>query len=238
MSWHQIQLYHIHSSWVRGLLPASDNLHLDFWLKCQWNHLYSLTYALLQAYKTTVWKMFKELPKYILATFKTRETPCRSWIEGKSLMMSRCWCYRTHRNLSVLARFLRVEPKLRNCRLLHILRRWEYQTILPVCWETCVRVKKQQLEPCMEQLTGSRLRKEYDRAVCCHPVCLICLLSTSWTKCWAGWVTSCNQHRWEKHKQPQTHGWHHLNGRKQRRTKEPLDEGEGREWKSWLKTKY
>ena len=29
-------------------------------------------------------------------------------------------------------------------------------------------VKKQQLEPCMEQLIGSRSRKEYDRAVCCH----------------------------------------------------------------------
>ena len=31
-----------------------------------------------------------------------------------------------------------------------------------------MRVKKQHLEPCMEQLIGSRLRKEYDRAVCCH----------------------------------------------------------------------
>ena len=33
-------------------------------------------------------------------------------------------------------------------------------------------VKKQQLEPCMEQLIGSGLRKEYDRTVCCHPVYL------------------------------------------------------------------
>ena len=40
-------------------------------------------------------------------------------------------------------------------------------------------VKKQQSEPYMEQLTGSRLRKEYDRAVCCHPVCLTYTLSTS-----------------------------------------------------------
>ena len=29
-------------------------------------------------------------------------------------------------------------------------------------------VKKQQLEPCVKQLLGSRLRKEYDRVVCCH----------------------------------------------------------------------
>ena len=27
-------------------------------------------------------------------------------------------------------------------------------------------------EPCMEQVIGSRLRKEYDGAVCCHPVYL------------------------------------------------------------------
>ena len=30
--------------------------------------------------------------------------------------------------------------------------------------------------------------------------------------------------------------WHHTNGRKWRGTKEPLDEGERGEWKSWLKT--
>jgi len=51
---------------------------------------------------------------------------------------------------------------------------------LTVSWETCMQMKKQELELCMEQLTGSRLVKEYDRAVCCHPVCLIYMLSTSW----------------------------------------------------------
>ena len=38
-------------------------------------------------------------------------------------------------------------------------------------------VKK--LEPCMEQLIGSRLRKGCDRAICCHSDCLIYTLSTS-----------------------------------------------------------
>jgi len=32
-----------------------------------------------------------------------------------------------------------------------------------------VPVKKQQLETCVEQLTGTGLRKEYDKAVYCHP---------------------------------------------------------------------
>ena len=40
--------------------------------------------------------------------------------------------------------------------------------------------KKQQLEPCMEKLIGSRSRKEYNRAVCYHPDCLTYTLSTSW----------------------------------------------------------
>ena len=31
-------------------------------------------------------------------------------------------------------------------------------------------VKKQQLEPCMEKLIGSRVEKGVDRAICCHPV--------------------------------------------------------------------
>ena len=40
-------------------------------------------------------------------------------------------------------------------------------------------VKKQQLEPYMKQLTGSKLRKEYDKAVYHHPVYLTYMLSTS-----------------------------------------------------------
>ena len=39
-------------------------------------------------------------------------------------------------------------------------------------------VKKQHLEPCTEQLIGSGLGKDYDRAVCCHPVYLTYTLST------------------------------------------------------------
>ena len=31
------------------------------------------------------------------------------------------------------------------------LKRWEYQTTLPSSWEICLQVKKQQLEPDMEQ---------------------------------------------------------------------------------------
>ena len=40
-------------------------------------------------------------------------------------------------------------------------------------------VKKQQLEPNLEQLIGLGLRKENDRSVCCHPVYLTCMLKNA-----------------------------------------------------------
>ena len=40
---------------------------------------------------------------------------------------------------------------------------------LPASWETCMQVKRQQLESDMEQQTGSKLGKKYVKGVCCHP---------------------------------------------------------------------
>ena len=58
-------------------------------------------------------------------------------------------------------------------------KRWEYQTTWPASWETCMQVKKQQLELDMEQWTGSKLGKEYIKAVCCNPAHLTSMQSTS-----------------------------------------------------------
>ena len=58
------------------------------------------------------------------------------------------------------------------------LKRWEYQTTLSASWEICMQVKKQQLEPDMEQQTDSKLGKEYIKAVCCHPAYLTYMQST------------------------------------------------------------
>ena len=58
------------------------------------------------------------------------------------------------------------------------LKRWEYQTTLPARWEACMQDKKQQLEPDMEQRTGSKLGKEYIKAVYCHPAYLSYMQST------------------------------------------------------------
>ena len=40
---------------------------------------------------------------------------------------------------------------------------------LTASWEICMQVRKQQLELDMEQQTGSKLGKEYVKAVYCHP---------------------------------------------------------------------
>ena len=43
-----------------------------------------------------------------------------------------------------------------------------------------MQVRKQQLEPDMEQQTGSKSGKEYAKAVYCHPAYLTYMQSTSW----------------------------------------------------------
>ena len=85
--------------------------------------------------------------------------------------------------------------------------------------------QKQQLEPDMEQQTGSKSGKEYVKAVYCHPAYLTHMQSTS-----------CGMPGWMKHKlESRLLGeisvtsvckWHHPYDRKRRRTKEPLDESE------------
>ena len=59
-------------------------------------------------------------------------------------------------------------------------KRWEHQTTWPASWETCVLVRKQHLEMDMEQQTGSKYEKEYNKAVYCHPAYLTSMQSTSW----------------------------------------------------------
>ena len=49
-----------------------------------------------------------------------------------------------------------------------------------------MQVKKQELEPYMEQLTGSKFRKEYMKAVYFHPAHLTYMQSTSYEM--PGWM--------------------------------------------------
>jgi len=64
-------------------------------------------------------------------------------------------------------------------KLQKILKEMEIPDHLTALWETCMQVKKQQLELATEQWTGSKLRKEYVKAVYCHPAYLTYIQSTS-----------------------------------------------------------
>ena len=68
-------------------------------------------------------------------------------------------------------------------------KRWEYQTTWPASWETCMQVRKQQLELDMEQQTGPKSGKEDVKAVYCHHAYLTYVQSTS-----------CVMPGWMKHK--------------------------------------
>ena len=89
----------------------------------------------------------------------------------------------------------------------------------------------------MEQQTGSKLEKEYVKAVYCHPAYLTYMQSTSWET--LGWM----KHKLESRLPGeiaichQICRWHHPYGRKWR-TKKPLDESEREEWKSWFKIQH
>ena len=103
-----------------------------------------------------------------------------------------------------------------------VFKRWEYQTTLPASCKTCMQVKKQQLELDMEQQTGSKLGKEYIKAVYCHSAYLTSMQSSfqfscsvvsdslrphglqhTWPPCpspFPGVCTSCEMPGWMNHK--------------------------------------
>ena len=54
-----------------------------------------------------------------------------------------------------------------------------------------MQLSKQQLKPDMEQQPGSKLGKEYIKAVYSHPACLTYMQSTSWE------ILGCMKHKLE-----------------------------------------
>ena len=74
------------------------------------------------------------------------------------------------------------------------LKRCEYQTTLPASWEICMQVKKQQLEPDMDQWTGSKLGKDCIVTMLIYLICRV-----HYVKWQVGWLTSWDQDCWEKY---------------------------------------
>ena len=64
-------------------------------------------------------------------------------------------------------------------KIWHILKETGIPDHLPTSWEICMQVKRQQLEVNMDQWTGSKLGKEYVKAIYCHPAYLTYMQSAS-----------------------------------------------------------
>ena len=94
-----------------------------------------------------------ELPDVLAGFRKGRRTNCQHPLDHRKKQKSS----RTKHLLLLLTmpKALTVWTTT-NCGKL--FKRWEYQTTLPASWKICMQVKKQQLEPDMEQLTGSKSR--------------------------------------------------------------------------------
>ena len=110
-------------------------------------------------------------------------------------------------------------------------------SFLAILWNSAFRwiFKKQQLELDMEQWTGSKLGKEYVKAIYCHPAYFTHMQRTT-----------CKMLGWMKYKLgSQSPGEIsitsdmqmicHSYGSKRRGTKEPLNDSEKEEWKAGLK---
>ena len=73
-----------------------------------------------------------------------------------------------------------------------------YISLLPGFYKPLIENNGCHIDCSMEQQTGSKLGKEYAKAVYCHPSYLIYILGTS-CEIQAGWSTSWNQDFWEKY---------------------------------------
>ena len=82
------------------------------------------------------------------------------------------------RKTSISASLTRLKPLCGSQQTGKFLKRWAYQSTLPASWEICMEIKKQELEPDMEQWNSSKLGKEYVKSVYYHPVYLTYVQST------------------------------------------------------------
>ena len=134
--------------------------------------------------------MFKILQQYMSQKLADAQARFRKGRGTRDQIANTCWIIEKQENSrkkSTSASLTMLKPLTlwitTNCG--KFLNRWEYQTNLPISWETCMQAKKQQLEQDMEQWVGSKLGKKYIMAVYCHPAHLTSIQSTSCEMlCW------------------------------------------------------
>ena len=126
--------------------------------------------------------MNREFPDVQAGFRKGRETRDQianiCWIIGKSGEFQKNIYFHFIDYIKVVVKWYTFNSVDHN-ELWKILKEMGYQTTSPVSWEIGMQVKKQQLKLDMEQWTGSKLGKVYNKAVYCCPAYLIYVQSTS-----------------------------------------------------------
>ena len=119
---------------------------------------------------------FSQLIITQIISFTTRTSRCTGWIlKSQGNQRSNCQHLLDHRKskgtpakIYCLIDYAKAFNSVDHNELWKILKETEHQCTLPVSWETCMQVKKQELEPDVEQWTGSKLGKECIKVVYCH----------------------------------------------------------------------
>ena len=120
----------------------------NYWTITLFSHVSKVTLKILQARLQEY--MNRELPD-VQAVFRkgTGTRDQNSWIIKKKVSSRKTYTSALLTTPKPLTVWITT-----NCGKL--LKRWEYQTTLPASWETCMQVKKQELEMDMKQQTGSK----------------------------------------------------------------------------------
>jgi len=104
-------------------------------------------------------------------------------LQARDQIANICWIIEKAREFQKSIYLLTMLKLLTVCITINcgkFLKRLLYQTTLSASCETCMQIKKQHLELDMELQTGSKLEKEYIKAVYCHPAYLTYVQSTSY----------------------------------------------------------
>ena len=141
---------------------------------CKDRHRYSdlgvtrlFKFTLQRAWLCTKWYLYKVIPcsavgragdQKQLAETLYLGTLCSSLMRNRMLCVGSSKKQESSRKTSTSALLTMPKPLTvwitTNCGKSR--KRWEYQTTWPASWETCMQVRKQQLEPDVEQQTGSK----------------------------------------------------------------------------------
>ena len=163
-----VQPWGLSAEWLPPILAPSSFLspsvpYLDLWKLG--------TIALISLASKVMLKILQaRLQQYVNHEFPDIQAGFRKGRGTKDHIANNHWTIEIQENsrkISTSASLIMLKP-LTLWITVNCGKRWEYQTSLTASCETCMEVRKQQLKHNIEQWTGSRLGKEYIKAVCCH----------------------------------------------------------------------